>query len=146
MHFAGNARAFLFAHRLQIGSQSAQLLARITQLFFGAPAFGDVAHETREHRRAIKADFGDRQFNRKFLAVGSHGHYLDPFAQHRSLAASEEALQAAAMFVPQRGRNEDLSQFIAHDFGSGAAKDFFRGRVEFGDAPTVVDGGDGVQR
>ena len=42
MHFAGDAGPFFFAHRLQVGGQGAQLLARVAQLFFNPLALGDV--------------------------------------------------------------------------------------------------------
>ena len=52
MHLSGDAGAFLFAHRLQIRREQAQLFARIRQLFFRLLQPRDVARDLREADQA----------------------------------------------------------------------------------------------
>jgi len=46
MYFAGDAAPFLFANRLQVSGQGAQLFAGITQSLLGPLAFRQVEHES----------------------------------------------------------------------------------------------------
>jgi hypothetical protein len=106
----------------------------------------DVANKAGKHRRRCRSKRRDCQLDWKLGAVGANRFELEPLAEDRAFARSEEMDEASTVRVPQTRRNDQFHHHLAERLLTRESEGSFRSRVEFDDLSLVVYGDEAVQR
>src|ERR1700722_16127066 len=129
------------AEMLALGQKrlaAAQVLLRLL-------ALGDVAQVTGEWRWSVEGDTRDGKLDRKFSAAGAYRRHLDAPSDHPRFAGGKVAGKSQPVLLPERGRDDDVGQMLAHDIVAAVAESALSGRIELGDAAFVIDAHNAVE-